>query len=139
MTNPSKVTIGNVAINDPLLSKLGITVTCQSTTLAPGAQTTCTSGTYTVTAADVAAGQIHNVATATGTLPPPPGGGTPPTVTSPPAEVAVPTKPLPAPVQPVPVAALPATGSPLGAFPAAGALALLILGGWLVRRGRRNG
>lgn len=40
-------------------------IACQATSLAPGASTTCT-GTYTVTAADVAAGKIVNSAQATG-------------------------------------------------------------------------
>ena len=39
-------------------------ITCATTTLAPAAQTTCTAS-YTLTQADVDAGQLNNTATAT--------------------------------------------------------------------------
>lgn len=70
VTNTGNVTLTGVLVTDPLagLSAIG----CPSTTLAPGASMTC-SATYTVTAADVAAGQIVNTATAKAT--PPAGAG----------------------------------------------------------------
>ncbi|MEZ5191696.1 MAG: hypothetical protein R2734_03705 [Nocardioides sp.] len=73
MTNTGNTTLTGVTVNDP---KVG-TVTCPVTTLAPGASTTCTA-TYTITQADVDAGQVVNTATTTGT---PPAGLTPPTAT----------------------------------------------------------
>src|SRR5690606_19539054 len=48
--------------------------------------TTCT-GSHTVTAAEVAAGYVHDSATATGQPPTPPGGTTPPAIDSAPSEV----------------------------------------------------
>ena len=63
--------LATVGVDDPMLSKLGLTVTCEATSLAAGATTTCVSEAYTVTEADVKAGQIQNTATAHGT---PPGG-----------------------------------------------------------------
>jgi uncharacterized repeat protein (TIGR01451 family) len=87
---------GNVTITNPRVKEAGFTgkgslspITCPSagTKLAPGEHVTCTA-TYTVTAADVAAGSIKNSATVTGT---PPGGLTPPV--SPPSSVTVVTRP----------------------------------------------
>ena len=65
VTNTGTVTVSSVAVTDP---KVG-TVSCPSTTLAPGASTTCTA-TYTITQADADAGTVDNTATATGTSPP---------------------------------------------------------------------
>lgn len=62
VTNTGQVTLEDVAVDDP---KVG-TVDCPSTTLAPGADQTCTA-TYTVTQADVDAGAVRNSATATAT------------------------------------------------------------------------
>ncbi|CAN7249401.1 OmpA family protein [Pseudoxanthomonas sp. LjRoot143] len=92
VTNSGNVTLSNVVVNDALLDTAA---TCAATTLAPGANTTCT-GVHTVTAAEVAAGNVHNSATVTGQPPTPPGGPTPPTVTSPPSTVDTATEQLPA-------------------------------------------
>ncbi|MFF2011879.1 hypothetical protein ACFVWY_22740 [Streptomyces sp. NPDC058195] len=61
VTNTSNVTLTNIAVEDDLVPD----VTCEATTLAPGASTTCT-GTYTVTRADADRGEIANVAVAHG-------------------------------------------------------------------------
>ncbi|MBZ5738024.1 DUF7507 domain-containing protein [Nocardioides mangrovi] len=66
VTNIGTVTLTAVGLTDP---KLGGTITCAATTLAPGANTTCTSTTYTLTQADVDAGTVQNTATTTGTAP----------------------------------------------------------------------
>jgi len=64
VTNSGSVTLTNVAIQDSTVGP----VSCASTSLAPGLSTTCTA-TSTVTQADVDAGEIVNVATATATDP----------------------------------------------------------------------
>jgi uncharacterized repeat protein (TIGR01451 family) len=69
VTNTGNVTLNPVTVVDP---KVG-PVTCPGGALAPGASRTCTPKTYTLTQADVEAGEIRNTATATGTTP---GGGT---------------------------------------------------------------
>jgi len=61
--NNDAETFDTIAVND---DKLG-TVSCPFTTLAPGVSMTCPSLSHVVTAADVSAGSITNVATATGT------------------------------------------------------------------------
>ncbi|MEV0157607.1 LPXTG cell wall anchor domain-containing protein [Micromonospora sp. NPDC050686] len=64
VTNQSTGTtdpITNITVTDDTVTG----ITCQATSLAPGASTTCT-GTYTVTKADVAAGKIVNTAEANG-------------------------------------------------------------------------
>lgn len=66
VTNQSTGTanpITGITVNDNTVTG----ITCQVTSLAPGASTTCT-GTYTVTKADVANGEIVNIAQATGFL-----------------------------------------------------------------------
>ncbi len=55
-----------VVVSDPLPGLSGLT--CGSSSLAPGAVLVCTAG-YVVTAADVAAGQITNIATVSGITP----------------------------------------------------------------------
>ena len=71
VTNTGVLTLSSVGVNDP---KAG-TVTCPQTTLAPAASELCTAtSVYTITAADVTAGTVHNSATAEGT---PPGAVTP--------------------------------------------------------------
>ncbi|MGW4384886.1 DUF7507 domain-containing protein, partial [Kitasatospora sp. NPDC004531] len=78
VTNSGNVPIDNLGVTDP---KVG-PVSCPVTVLQPGETVTCTA-TYTVTAADVAAGQVANTAVATGTANEEP-------VTSPPSSENVP-------------------------------------------------
>lgn len=61
VTNDGNVTITNLAVTDNKIA----TVTCSTTTLAPGASTTCTA-TYTIKQADINAGSVTNIASATG-------------------------------------------------------------------------
>ncbi|MDQ6473081.1 gliding motility-associated C-terminal domain-containing protein, partial [Flavobacterium sp. LHD-80] len=69
VTNTGTVTLSNVSITDPL-----VTVSGTIASLAPAAVDTATfSATYTITQADVDAGNVTNLATATGTDP---SGGT---------------------------------------------------------------
>ena len=65
VTNNSNVALTGLTVTDP---KLG-TLTCMTTTLAVGASTTCTSLPYTLTQADVDAGDVTTTATATATTP----------------------------------------------------------------------
>ncbi len=92
VTNTGDVTLTGIVVNDTQLSAPAV---CPVTTLAPGAATTCT-GSHTVTAAEVAAGYVHNSATVTGQPPTPPGGPVPPPVTSPPGTTDTPTAQNPA-------------------------------------------
>ncbi|MFA6575392.1 MAG: DUF11 domain-containing protein, partial [Nocardioides sp.] len=69
VTNVGNVTLSPVTVNDPLFGGTSPNVTCPSGALAPGASVTCTSKTYTLTQADVNAGEVDNTATATGTAP----------------------------------------------------------------------
>ncbi|MGW4033304.1 DUF7507 domain-containing protein [Streptomyces sp. NPDC004838] len=93
VTNTGNVTLKDVKVDEVDFTGSGTLspVTCPAgaASLAPGASVTCTA-TYTVTQADVDAGEITNSATSTGT---PPSG--PPPV-SPPSEVTVPSTPDPA-------------------------------------------
>jgi uncharacterized repeat protein (TIGR01451 family) len=57
--NTGNVTYTNVTATDPKIT----TLTCDPTTIAPGATSTCT-GTYTITQDDIDAGKVENVATA---------------------------------------------------------------------------
>ncbi|WP_051191688.1 DUF7507 domain-containing protein [Microbacterium luticocti] len=83
VTNTGQVPVHGVAVADP---KVG-TVTCPTTTLAPGASTTCTAPAYTVTDDDVTAASVKNTATATATP-----DGTTATVTSPPSSTETPVE-----------------------------------------------
>ena len=66
VTNTGLVDLTTLAINDPTLTALGVTVTCPTTTLAAGAYTTCTAS-YTTTATDFAnLKTLVNTASATG-------------------------------------------------------------------------
>jgi hypothetical protein len=58
------VTLSNIVVSDPVATVTGSPIA----SLAPGASTTITA-TYTITQADVDAGSIYNVATASGTPP----------------------------------------------------------------------
>ena len=82
VTNTGNVNLTAVSVTDTTFTGTGTppVISCPVTTLAPGATTTCTA-TYTVTQADVNAGEVTNTATATGTPP------TGPPVTSPPSTV----------------------------------------------------
>ncbi|MFE6104205.1 hypothetical protein ACFVQ4_30190 [Streptomyces laurentii] len=84
VTNSGTTPITGLVVNDP---KIG-PVSCPTTTLAIGQTVTCTA-TYTVTAADAAAGAVDNTAIATGTS-----DGTP--VESPPSSEHVPLQRPPA-------------------------------------------
>ncbi|RTZ98291.1 MAG: hypothetical protein DSY90_04700, partial [Deltaproteobacteria bacterium] len=78
VTNTGDLVLNPVSVSDPKIT----TVTCQATSLAVGASTTC-SGTYVITQADMSAGGVENVATAHGTPINPDGSdGTPVTDTS---------------------------------------------------------
>ncbi|WP_316528850.1 DUF7507 domain-containing protein [Kitasatospora brasiliensis] len=79
VTNTGTAPVTNLTVTDDHVT----TVTCDTTTLAPGASTTC-HGSYVITAADVTAGHVTNTAIATGTNP----EGV--TEQSPPAEETVP-------------------------------------------------
>nr|WP_255433562.1 choice-of-anchor K domain-containing protein [Tessaracoccus sp. MC1865] len=91
VTNTGDTTLTDVSVDDPKLKAAGISVTCPVTELAAGQSTTCTaSAAYVVTAADVAAGKVLNVATVTA-IPP---DGKPVTDQS---DHQVPARPAPAP------------------------------------------
>ena len=62
VTNTGNVTISALSVSDNRIA----TVTCPVTTLAPAASTTCTAS-YTITQADLNAGSVTNIATASGT------------------------------------------------------------------------
>ncbi len=64
--NTGNVTLDPISVSDPLADLSAIT--CPASSLAPGDDTDCTA-TYTLTQADVDAGQVDNTATATGTPP----------------------------------------------------------------------
>jgi len=78
VTNSGNTPLTDLAVTDSKVSG----ISCATTTLAPGQTTVCT-GTYVITAEDVIAGEVTNVATATGTGPEGP-------VTSPESTVTVP-------------------------------------------------
>jgi len=66
VTNTGNVPLTDVTVTDPVLGMDG--VPCVAT-LAPGESRTCPPRSYTVTAADLVAGRIHNTATASGSPP----------------------------------------------------------------------
>ncbi len=66
ITNSGNVTLTGLSVVDSLEGRPATTLACAPTTLVPGASATCTSYTYTLTAADAAAGgTLDNVVTAT--------------------------------------------------------------------------
>ncbi|WP_040347816.1 DUF7507 domain-containing protein [Brevibacterium mcbrellneri] len=67
VANSGKLTVNNVKVEDSMLEKADVDVTCEVSTLAPGEKTTCESGEYTVTEADAKAGEVVNTAVAVGT------------------------------------------------------------------------
>ncbi|WP_183407925.1 vWA domain-containing protein [Nocardioides marmoriginsengisoli] len=72
--NTGAVPLTDLQVKDPLLSGRSIPVTCPAGPLAVDARVTCAADEgYVITAEDVTAGQVHNVATATGEKP----GGNP--------------------------------------------------------------
>ncbi|MFS6531746.1 hypothetical protein V8Z69_18445, partial [Microbacterium aurugineum] len=75
------------------LDELGVAITCDPTSLAAGESAVCESENYTITQVDALAGEIHNVATATGAVPPGTPGD-PEDPVSPPDEVVIPLEPL---------------------------------------------
>ncbi|MBA8880913.1 DUF7507 domain-containing protein [Phyllobacterium myrsinacearum] len=79
VVNTGNVTLTGLGITDPKLNAPG--ATCPVTTLAPGADTTCT-GVHTVTQDEVNAGTVNNSATATGTSPTGTGVTSPPDTTA---------------------------------------------------------
>ncbi|MGC3955201.1 MAG: LPXTG cell wall anchor domain-containing protein [Propionicimonas sp.] len=128
VTNTGTLTLEDVRVDDPLLVDLGIAIDCEQTTLAAGATTSCESDEYTITQADVRAGSIRNVATATAEVPPGTPGD-PENPVSPPAEVELPTAPDPS---------LPVTGAQVGLMVALAAVLLLAGGGLLLASRRRR-
>ena len=91
VANTGNVTIDDVEVQDQDFTGTGAlsAITCPSSSVAPGDTLTCTA-TYTVTQADVDAGNLSNTATATGN---PPGGGDP-VVPETPSTVIVPVTPV---------------------------------------------
>ena len=67
LTNTGNVSVSGIVVDDPLIPSLS----CPASALAPTASFTCT-GSYTVTQADLDAGQVDNTASVSGT----PSGGT---------------------------------------------------------------
>ena len=66
VTNTGSIALSSVSVSDPMLEAAHVTVSCPSTSLAPGASMTCV-GDYTVTQADITAQEVTNTATAQGT------------------------------------------------------------------------
>ncbi|PYE87818.1 DUF7507 domain-containing protein, partial [Phyllobacterium leguminum] len=68
--NTGNVTLANVTVDDPMLAARGMTMTPEPQTLAPNAEITFTATPdYVPTQADIDAGQVKNVATASGVTP----------------------------------------------------------------------
>ncbi len=68
VTNTGNVTLTDITVSDPMIATVdcaGVTTPPQIASLAPAAMVTCT-GSYTITQADVDAGQKDNTATASG-------------------------------------------------------------------------
>ncbi|MDN5667171.1 MAG: LPXTG cell wall anchor domain-containing protein [Renibacterium salmoninarum] len=136
VTNTGNTTLFGIVVQDEKLAAAGISVDCPVSQLAPGQSTTCTSAPYQVTAADVDAGAVSNVATARVSS----GSNGGQKLTSDPASVKTGLDPKPTPPTP-PVEPLPNTGVSnlwiigLGALIIVIGAILLFLG---ARRRRRN-
>ncbi len=136
VTNTGNTTLFGIVVQDEKLAAAGISVDCPVSQLAPGQSTTCTSAPYQVTAADVDAGAVSNVATASVSS----GSNGGQKLTSDPASVKTGLDPKPTPPTP-PVEPLPNTGVSnlwiigLGALIIVIGAILLFLG---ARRRRRN-
>ena len=130
VTNTGNVELDNVTVHDDKLAQLGVSVTCPSSVLGAKESMTCESANYTITDADARAGNIHNVATVSGTVPPET-PGSPSDPTSPESSVDVPTVVTPAP------AALPNTGGVV-AWPVIGGGALALVAGAILLAMRRR-
>jgi hypothetical protein len=65
VTNSGSVTLHGISVTDPMLGE----VSCPGEPLAPGVSVTCTAAPYTLTQADVDAGEVDNTAVATGLTP----------------------------------------------------------------------
>ncbi|WP_336660341.1 DUF7507 domain-containing protein [Leucobacter sp. USHLN153] len=91
VTNTGNVALADVSVVEGEFSGTGelSEITCDETVLAPEDQALC-SATYTLTQADVEAGQVNNSATAIGT---PPGADEP--ITSDPSSYVIPVTPAP--------------------------------------------
>jgi len=85
VTNTGNVTMTDITVTDTVAAPSDpanlSAIDCPVTTLAPGAQTTCTA-TYTVTQADIDHGAASDTATASGLPPATPGNPNPPRVSS---------------------------------------------------------
>ncbi|MDR0960373.1 MAG: DUF11 domain-containing protein [Propionibacteriaceae bacterium] len=68
VTNNGAVTITDPTVDDAKITSSGVTITCPTGPLAPGATITCTAS-YVVNQNDVDSGSVHNTATATGKSP----------------------------------------------------------------------
>jgi uncharacterized repeat protein (TIGR01451 family)/LPXTG-motif cell wall-anchored protein len=131
VTNTGAATVREIKVDDPAAGP----ATCPGTVLAPGQAMTCTVPPHTVTAADVTAGWVRNVATTTGTGPngkPVPGGKATASV---PVVPALPPGPVTGPGEPP--HQLPNTGADVR-WPLSLAGLLLIAGFTLCVVGRRR-
>ena len=68
MTNTGDVELSGIQIDDPMLRKAGVKISCPQTSLVPGQSMTC-SALYVVRAKDMAKGKITNVAKASANSP----------------------------------------------------------------------
>ncbi|WP_410625131.1 LPXTG cell wall anchor domain-containing protein [Amycolatopsis sp. cmx-8-4] len=133
VTNTGTATVGEIKVDDPSAGP----VTCPGAVLAPGQAMTCTVAPHTITAADVTAGRVDNVATTTGTGP----GGKPvlggQATASVPVVPVLPPEPGPGPGPGEPPHRLPDTGVDVGWQLCLAGL-LLIAGLALYLAGRRR-
>ena len=132
VTNTGTVSVGDIVVDDPMLTRAGVALNCPPRTLLPGEVFVCISAPYTITEADVRRGTLVNMATVNGTSARGGSAGVSP------AGIAVdlrlpptsPTNPLP------PSGGLARTGSPVTPWLPAAGLLLTLLGALLVLRRR---